>query len=1058
MRRFYILFIIFYAMTLCSMAEPIDKLKAAKVAKDFAVAKMNRLDTKMTLAWRSDENGVDAEHSNVYAFNMADGNGFVVVSGNDNAETILGYSDEGSFDVDNMPPALVEWLRQYSCDISVASDAETTGKRKAPRRVIEYPKNAIQPLLTTQWNQLEPYNSSCPDFYTGEKCLPGCVGTAMAQILYYHHDEGAKKTLAKIPAYTCTTKWTNGYISVNAVPAGTNLDWDNMLNSYSGSEQETQIKAVSDLIFYCAASVKTEFRNGNNGGSPASGTDVPASLKQYFGYSNACCFKKRLAYSISQWESMVYNQLEKGLPLLYIGRSSSALHMFIIDGYDGEDFYHFNWGWGGRANGYYKLSVASIIESSTTAGYNIEQAAIFNAHPARTTDVVDPLAAYDFSLSGTKVTFKAANYTGNANSYKLGLAAVLSNGQIKVLKQASSFVSISVNSYKTSTFTIANTDLASLGKGKYVIKPVACSKTDATWRECESSDEYGLTLVWDGATPKFTFNSPTANRVFTASDFSYPSGSAAGTTIPVSMTVKCNGGEYSNVIYLFASTSTTASTYSSRAGIHLKDGEQCKVDMSFKPTAAGTYNVWVATDQNGTQKIGSCKIKVVDNTESGELAVVGHTIQNVGEVNGSWSTVYGSVIKGTATLKNTGKGIFSEVLTVYLMRSYDKSFFRGCAYEKMLVTVQPGKEITLDFYFDEGAPENYYQVWYTIDGTPITDGKIRYFALTPGITTYSVDGYTESVASDSKYTVPANVVAVDIRGAGVKTVVPNSNPNTLFFLGEADAVPSGLSGKNVVKGNNAEKITLTDGYNFFTPISFHANKAEYSRTPKIQTSGTGGWETIVLPFAVNKVMNATDNRQIDWFHSSSDSGKDFWLKQYYMQDTDNMKVYFEHVDEFAPHVPYIMAVPSDRWGASHNLTGKKLVFSGEDVEIIADTKLVKSTSVYSFEGSYVERSLTNVFMLNSQGNSFVRTAKASVKPFQAWFKSEGSSAQASLAIGDFSQADAVILPFNTEDQTVDIYSINGVKVTSAKVTDGHIDITNIPKGIYVVNGKKMVVK
>ena len=67
-------------------------------------------------------------------------------------------------------------------------------------------------------------------------------------------------------------------------------------------------------------------------------------------------------------------------------------------------------------------------------------------------------------------------------------------------------------------------------------------------------------------------------------------------------------------------------------------------------------------------------------------------------------------------------------------------------------------------------------------------------------------------------------------------------------------------------------------------------------------------------------------------------------------------------------------------------------------------------------------------------------------------------AQASLAIGDFPQADAVILPFNTEDQTVDIYSINGVKVTSAKVTDGHIDITKIPKGIYVVNGKKMVVK
>ena len=116
--------------------------------------------------------------------------------------------------------------------------------------------------------------------------------------------------------------------------------------------------------------------------------------------------------------------------------------------------------------------------------------------------------------------------------------------------------------------------------------------------------------------------------------------------------------------------------------------------------------------------------------------------------------------------------------------------------------------------------------------------------------------------------------------------------------------------------------------------------------------------------------------------------------------------------------------------------------------------MIRST----FEGTYVERSLANVFVLNSQGNSFVRTAKATVKPFHAWFASEGTAAQASLAIGDFSQADAVILPFNTDNEVVDVYSINGIKVTTARVTDGHIDLTNIPKGIYVVNGKKIVVK
>ena len=110
MRRFYILIVIFYTMTLCSLAEPIDKLRAAKVAKDFAIEKMNKADTKMTLAWRSNEDGPDASHSNVYAFNLADGKGFVVVSGDDNAETVLGYADEGRFDVENMPPALVETL------------------------------------------------------------------------------------------------------------------------------------------------------------------------------------------------------------------------------------------------------------------------------------------------------------------------------------------------------------------------------------------------------------------------------------------------------------------------------------------------------------------------------------------------------------------------------------------------------------------------------------------------------------------------------------------------------------------------------------------------------------------------------------------------------------------------------------------------------------------------------------------------------------------------------------------------------------------------------------
>jgi hypothetical protein len=48
------------------------------------------------------------------------------------------------------------------------------------------------------------------------------------------------------------------------------------------------------------------------------------------------------------------SELDAGRPIYYHGFGSGG-HAFNVDGYQGNDFFHFNWGWSGSYNGYYYL-------------------------------------------------------------------------------------------------------------------------------------------------------------------------------------------------------------------------------------------------------------------------------------------------------------------------------------------------------------------------------------------------------------------------------------------------------------------------------------------------------------------------------------------------------------------------------------------------------------------------------------------------------------------------------------------------------------------------------
>ena len=104
-------------------------------------------------------------------YNKSDGEGFVILSGSRPDGEQLGYSDHGSIDPQNIPPAMQQWLDAMQ---QVVTDrrAGKAAPRRAPRRAA-----AIPPLLTTHWHQRWPYNRMAPEYETDKYCAAGCVVT-----------------------------------------------------------------------------------------------------------------------------------------------------------------------------------------------------------------------------------------------------------------------------------------------------------------------------------------------------------------------------------------------------------------------------------------------------------------------------------------------------------------------------------------------------------------------------------------------------------------------------------------------------------------------------------------------------------------------------------------------------------------------------------------------------------------------------------------------------------------------------------------------------------------
>lgn len=293
----------------------------------------------------------------IYVFNVS-GAGFVAVSAEDRVKPILAYSTEGTFSADNIAPAFNLTVKSYTDEIQYIREnnverladiseewtrVEKTGRVKTIRNV-----RTVPILLETLWNQNYPYNALCPEDGGGNggHVYAGCVATAMAQVMkYFNHPKQGTGSHSYTPGGF-------GYPSYPVQTANygeTFYNFERMPMQLDSTSTEEDIFYIAQLQWHCGVGVEMMY---GPDGSGAYSEDVPNVIGSYFGYNPDAEVLYKDWYWKDDFSEMLKSELDLGRPLYYSGQDDGGGggHAFVCDGYDENDFFHFNWGWDGKDN------------------------------------------------------------------------------------------------------------------------------------------------------------------------------------------------------------------------------------------------------------------------------------------------------------------------------------------------------------------------------------------------------------------------------------------------------------------------------------------------------------------------------------------------------------------------------------------------------------------------------------------------------------------------------------------------------------------------------------
>ena len=381
-------------------AQVITAERASEIAnKFFANGKQKSAafrSTSATLTQSIDSRAVTGESNDAPTFHIltgADGKGFVIVSGEETENPIIGYSFDGTIDTSNLPDGFVGYMTDIDAQVRAlreynAANPQKAAARSTMQKAANFDYNAttmgniVKNLNTAPWGQGEPFNNLCYVGATGttSKAKTGCGPTAFAILCYYY-------------------KWpASGVGTVTHQETGENMelghtyDYASMRNdNYPTGYTEEQANAVAVLMRDLGWANQVGY-----GPSSTSFSETGQHMVDHFRFKSERPVDHGASLAVvrstlgndTQWKTYIKNCLDAGYPIPYASTtntSNSARHIYILDGYTDNDYYHFNWGWSGQGNGWFTLD---NMVPDDYSNYSNSHKAYFNLIPDATTYTV----------------------------------------------------------------------------------------------------------------------------------------------------------------------------------------------------------------------------------------------------------------------------------------------------------------------------------------------------------------------------------------------------------------------------------------------------------------------------------------------------------------------------------------------------------------------------------------------------------------------------------------------------------------------------------------------
>ena len=798
---------------------------------------------------------------------------------------------------------------------------------------------------------------------------------------------------------------------------------------------------------FCGSSVKMNY---STSGSGAYSSNVPSALINNFGYASSAKYVSRTGYSIDEWDALITNELVNNLPVYYSGSTSSNEgHAFVCDGRRADGMFHINWGWGGYCDGFYRLSLLDpsgqgIGGSSTGSKFSMGQGVIVGISKTNVSmQTTDALAvgrqSVKNSLEYTR-TSTSSNFTGitvalpvyctqGASAYSpgtMGLGLFKDGTFSKLITSFNPYYIYNPSSYSVTPRELTIQLGSDLADGEYDIVPVI--SLSGQWNKINQADKNYIKATINGKNLTL--------KIYPEGDFKVTNTSFTNKNLIVNFTN--DGEEYNGNIYLY----NAAGTVLGKETVAVPANTTDKVNIYVSDADFSLNEAFFLSTDYYLRDYFYTNLTSADADMSKTVDLLNATNDN--------TVIYGKTIRLKVTLTNAGTGDYRHNLITELYDAGNTT--TAVATKSQLVDVPAGGtlEVEQEFTLTDAQMGKTYMIKVAhVNGSANVYLSTNSFEVGYGATAWDAGGDVISIPGSTTFVVPENVVAIDLRAVGTTNITPNSNPNTIYLL---ESVPTSLKGKNVVNAQGRTgTITFYDGYPYYIPETIQTKKVYYKRT--FTADEAGSWTTIALPFAPNVVKNETDSKTLTWHTSEADSGKDFWIQE--LSSVSENYLTFTNIATFTENRPYIIAVPEA-------LAGKTISFQKELSNIYVDltpasiTHTVGQVTLYGVCG---DTDANGMFVLKNDkfmkaGSAGAKGAlraggNATVAPFRVYAKMESGSYDELLINSSHTTA---IRTIHTDEMTVDgnevWYTINGIRLNSRPTT----------KGVYVVNGKKVVLK